>query len=57
LDGIVVRIGFTLFLGLYLHMGIIGFWLGDACASQIPFFIGGVYFWAGIWKRRKTISR
>ncbi|MDR1801453.1 MAG: MATE family efflux transporter [Lachnospiraceae bacterium] len=56
LDGIVARVGLALFLGLYLKMGIMGFWLGDVFASQIPFFIGGIYFWSGMWKRKKIIS-
>lgn len=55
-DGIVGRIGLAIFLGVGCGMGIMGFWLGDALAGYIPFFIGGVYFWTGLWRKRKPLS-
>ena len=33
------------------EMGIMGFWLGDICASFMPFVICGIYFWSGKWKK------
>ena len=55
LDGVICRIGLALLLGLALNMGIMGFWLGNAFAGYMPFFIGGVYFLTGKWKTRKLI--
>ena len=53
LDGVVCRVGLAMLLGLVMDMGIMGFWLGNAFAGYVPFFIGGVYFLSGTWKRRR----
>ena len=50
LDGIIVRIGLALILGVFLGMGIRGFWYGNAFAGFVPFLIGGVYYLTGKWK-------
>ncbi len=55
LDGIVMRIGLALLMGVALDMGIYGFWYGDAFSGFVPFFIGGVYYISGKWKTRKYI--
>lgn len=55
-DGVVARIFLAIFLGVSCGMGILGFWLGGACASFVPFLIGGVYFWSGMWKKRKALT-
>jgi putative MATE family efflux protein len=52
MDGIIVRIGLAIILGVSLNMGVKGFWLGHGLAGYTPFFIGGVYFWLGLWKKR-----
>jgi putative MATE family efflux protein len=52
-DGIIGRICLAILLGVTFDMGIRGFWFGDVFASYIPFVIGGLYFWMGLWKRRK----
>jgi putative MATE family efflux protein len=52
-DGIIGRICLAILLGVTFNMGIRGFWFGDVFASYIPFVIGGLYFWIGLWKRRK----
>ena len=51
LDGIVLRIGLAVLLGLVLEMGYFGFWLGDAIAGFTPFFIGIVFYLSGNWKK------
>ena len=57
LDGIVMRIGLGVLLGLVLHMDYIGVWLGDALAGYTPFFIGLVYYFTGSWKTRKYVIK
>ena len=50
LDGIVMRIGLAVLLGLALGMKHYGFWLGDALAGFTPFFIGLWFYAGGKWK-------
>ena len=56
LDGVICRIGLAMLLGLWLDMGIMGFWLGNAFAGYMPFVIGGVFFLTGKWKTNKLIK-
>ena len=56
LDGLVLRIGLSLIFGLWLDMGALGFWLGDALAGFTPFVIGVFYYFSGKWKREKTLA-
>ena len=51
LDGIVMRIGLTILLGLTLGFGIYGFWYGNALAGYMPFVIGMAFFFSGKWKK------
>ena len=53
LDGVITRIGLAMIMGLSMGMGILGFWYGNVLAGYVPFIIGGVYFWSGIWKHRQ----
>ena len=55
LDGVFMRIGLSLILGLAVGMGVYGFWYGHAIAGFTPFFIGGAYFLSGKWRTRKHI--
>jgi len=50
LDGIIMRIGLAVLLGLVLDMKHYGFWLGDALAGFTPFFIGLWFYDSGKWK-------
>jgi len=52
IDGVIARVGLAMLFGLVFNMGIMGFWLGDICASFMPFIICGAYFWSGTWKKR-----
>ena len=56
LDGVVCRVGLALLLGVAMSMGIMGFWLGNALAGYVPFFIGGAYYLTGRWKSRQLIE-
>ena len=55
LDGVFVRIGLAVLLGLVFSFGVYGFWYGHAIAGTVPFFIGGAYFLTGRWRTRKYI--
>ncbi|MBR7131058.1 MAG: MATE family efflux transporter [Lentisphaeria bacterium] len=55
LDGLVIRIGLSVLLGIYCGFGIFGFWYGHAIAGFTPFVIGGIYFLTGRWRTRKYI--
>ena len=55
LDGIIMRIGLSSLFGIYLGMGYLGFWLGDALAGFTPLFIGAVYYISGRWKVNKYV--
>jgi putative MATE family efflux protein len=55
LDGIVARVGLAVLLGEAIGMGIMGYWLGSVVAGFVPFVVGGVFFWSGLWKRVKPM--
>jgi len=57
LDGLVMRIGLSILLGLVLNLEYIGFWLGDALAGFTPLWIGLVYYFSGSWKTRKYVIK
>ena len=50
-DGLVVRIGLAVLLGLGLGMHEWGFWLGDALAGFTSLFIGAILYRSGAWKK------
>lgn len=56
LDGIILRIGLALFMGIVMNMGYTGFWYGDAIAGFTPLAIGIVYYFTGSWKRSKYVE-
>lgn len=55
MDGIVSRVCLALLLGEVLNMGIMGYWLGNVFAGYMPFIIGGVFFFSGLWKRIEPV--
>lgn len=55
MDGIVARAGLAYLMGVTMDMGIVGFWLGGALAGFIPFVMGGIYFWSGLWTKHKAV--
>ena len=56
LDGVIGRIGLALLFGRVLNGGLMGFWWGSALAGFIPFFIDGVYYYSGRWKKFNLLS-
>ena len=56
-DGIFARVGFSLLFGLGFDMGYFGFWLGNAIAGSVPFFLGTIYYLSGRWKKESSILR
>ena len=55
LDGVVIRIGLALLLGLTFGMGVYGFWYGMVIAGHGFGIVGGIYNISGKWKTRKAI--
>jgi len=55
LDGMILRVGLSLFFGLSAGMGYRGFWLGDAIAGYTPCVIGLALFVSGKWKTNRYI--
>ena len=53
LDGVVVRVGLSVLLGIVCHMGIQGFWYGSAIAGSTFFVVMFPYLLSGKWKKRK----
>lgn len=53
LDGFIARVGLAYLMGYALNMQLMGFWYGDALAGFVPFIIGGIYFWTGLWRKKK----
>ena len=51
-DGIIARIAFAYFFGFVRGLAAQGFWLGDACAGNVPFIIGLIFFLSMKWKKR-----
>ena len=51
-DGIIARIAFAYFFGFVQGLAAQGFWLGDACAGNVPFIIGLIFFLSKKWKKR-----
>ena len=55
LDGVVVRIGLSLILGITFGLGVTGFWYGSILAGYVPFIIGGGYYLTGKWRTYKLL--
>lgn len=53
LDGVVVRVGLSVLLGIVCRMGIQGFWYGSAIAGSTFFVVMFPYLLSGKWKKRK----
>jgi len=56
LDGVVLRIGLSWLLGIYLGWGFYGFVLGYGLAAYGCAIPGMVYFLSGVWKKRRILA-
>ena len=56
LDGVVLRIGLSWFFGIFLDWGFYGFVLGYGLAPYGCGVPGLIYFFSGIWKKRKVLA-
>lgn len=56
LDGVVLRIGFSVLFGLVFSWGFYGFVLGYGLAAYGCAIPGAIYFLHGGWKKRKTLA-
>ena len=57
LDGVVGRIGFSLFFGYYLGLGLNGYYLGNGLAGFISVICCSAYFFFGNWRDRVVVSK
>ncbi len=56
LDGVVCRVTFGFFFGMYLGWGAPGFFMGDALARLGIVVVGAVYYHTGAWKKHSLIK-
>lgn len=56
LDGVILRIGISLFLAEVVGVGVYGYFYGNALARLAPLFIASFYFFSGKWEKRKLLS-
>lgn len=57
LDGVVCRISFCFFFGFYLHMEVVGFFLGSNIARIAVVLVNGLYYYSGAWRTRKLLVK
>lgn len=55
-DGVAARIALSLLFGYTLHMGALGFFLGNGLAGFVSVIGGGAYFLSGRWKKRSMLG-
>lgn len=56
LDGVVCRIGFSLFFSKVLQLGEVSYFWGTACCRILPCIVCFCYFMSGKWKTRRLLS-
>jgi Na+-driven multidrug efflux pump len=56
LDGVVLRIGLSWLFGIVCDLGFYGFVLGYGLAPYGFALPSMIYFFSGIWKKRKTLA-
>lgn len=56
LDGVVCKVGLSLFFVNVLDMGYLGLFWGVACSRILPSILCACYYFSGKWKTRKLLS-
>lgn len=56
LDGVVCKIGLSLFFVHVLGMGYLGLFWGVACSRILPGILCGCYYFSGKWRTRKLLA-
>lgn len=54
-DGIALRISMSIILGGTLGLGLFGFFLGNSLAIYGTAIPAAIYFWSGMWKKRRLL--
>ena len=55
LDGVVTRIFLCVLLGMWLNMGLTGYFLAYSLGAYATAIVSGIYFFSGKWKKRKLL--
>lgn len=55
LDGVVARISLSYIFGFVFNWGMFGLFLGYGLAAYATAVPGGIYFFSGVWKKRKLL--
>lgn len=55
-DGVIARIALSLIFGYGLHLGVLGFFMGNCLAGFVSVIGGGWYFFSGRWQRRSCLA-
>jgi Na+-driven multidrug efflux pump len=55
LDGVIMRIGLSYYIGVVAGYGFYGFVLGYGLAAFGAAIPGVIYFFCGAWEKRKTL--
>lgn len=57
LDGFVLRLMFSFWLGIQWNMGVTGFFLANSLARLAPLLCHSCYYFSGAWKRRGRLMK
>lgn len=57
LDGLVLRLAFSFWLGIQWEMGVTGFFLANSLARLAPLMFHSCYYFSGAWKRRGRLMK
>lgn len=55
LDGVVFRLILSYVFGVYLDLGVVGFFMGNSFARLGPILVHTVYYYSGAWRRVKRL--
>jgi Na+-driven multidrug efflux pump len=57
LDGVVCKIGLSMFFAMAMGLGAYGYFWGTALSRFLPGIICLIYFTSGIWRKRKLLVK